>query len=141
MASTSFLVLFAMLLGGGSDLLDYVPSQDYWQAKGVADVTADGLVKDLAPPKAVDNITRLIVLDAVLKMVPRAAVVPAGGAPKGPDPAALRKEAVGEFIKVADRVGNIRLDGITVGVSGDMGPNAGYGVVVAHGRYDAAAVS
>src|SRR4051812_11575734 len=61
MASTSFMVLFAMLLGGGSDLLDYVPSPDYWQAKGVANVTADALAKEVAPPKAAENITKLLV--------------------------------------------------------------------------------
>lgn len=281
MGSTSFMVLFAMLLGGGSDLLDYVPSQDYWQAKGVADVTADGLAKDLAPPKAVENITKLLVdlgssktavreaatakivamgpgvlpqlkeaskvddpeiahkagelyeqinraqkanqvrrliairtlgemkakaavpalqgltksddpfvadyakaalaaidgkpyerahaessddawlmpdktrvvwhlsfrggkaidMDAVLKSLPRAEAVPPGGAPKGPDVAAVRKEAVGQFIQFADRVGNVRIDGVTVGVSGEVGPNQGHVVVVAHGQYDAAAVA
>jgi hypothetical protein len=269
-----------MLLGGGSDLLDYVPSQDYWQAKGVT-VTADGLVKELAPPKAGENIARLLVdlgspttavrdaatakivamgpgvlpqlkeasklgdpeishkaaelyeqinrsqkatqvrrlmairtlgemkakeavtalqgltnsdepfvadyakaalaaidgksyerphpdtsddawlmpdktrsvfhlsfrggkpidLDAVMKSMPRPQIAPGGNAPKAPDAAAMRNEAVGHFIEVADRVGNIRLDGITVGLAGEMGPNTGYVVVVAHGQYDAAAVT
>ncbi|MBM4042200.1 MAG: HEAT repeat domain-containing protein [Planctomycetes bacterium] len=53
-------------------------------------------------------------------------------------------KAVGELTKgisaVAERVGNLRFEGITLGVADNVGNNAGFIVAVARGRYDAAAV-
>ncbi len=41
---------------------------------------------------------------------------------------------------VAERVGNARLDGLTIGVADNVGDRMGFVVVVARGRYDSAAV-
>ncbi|HUT37579.1 MAG TPA: hypothetical protein VNE39_29130 [Planctomycetota bacterium] len=53
-------------------------------------------------------------------------------------------KAVAELTKgisaVAERVGNLRLEGLTLGVADDVGNKTGFVVIVARGRYDAAAV-
>jgi len=43
------------------------------------------------------------------------------------------------LVSVADAVGNIRLHGVTIGLSGKIGPNDGSVVVIARGLYDAQA--
>ncbi len=40
------------------------------------------------------------------------------------------------LIALADQVGNIRIDGITLGVADDVGDNGGFVVVIARGLYD-----
>src|SRR4051812_21367178 len=59
MSSVSLLFLLSTLMGSGTDLLDYVPSNDYWKAKGVTAVTAEALLKELEPPKAGGDISKL----------------------------------------------------------------------------------
>ena len=44
--------------------------------------------------------------------------------------------AYAELLAVAEQVGNVRLDGVTVGISGDIGPNAGQVVIALHALYD-----
>lgn len=61
--STSFLSLFMVVFSGvgGNDLLDYLPTQAYWQSKGV-EVTASGLIGELVipGPQTSPDITQLI---------------------------------------------------------------------------------
>ncbi|HEY7115891.1 MAG TPA: HEAT repeat domain-containing protein, partial [Tepidisphaeraceae bacterium] len=62
MAATSFSIfslLFALLSGGATDLLDLVPSDGYWKAKNVVAVTVDQLVTEITP-QAGANIADLI---------------------------------------------------------------------------------
>src|SRR3954451_1478595 len=59
-AAPSFLlVLLTLLTGNGTDLLDYLPTQDYWQAKGVT-VSTKGVIDGLQPPKPGADISKLI---------------------------------------------------------------------------------
>ena len=284
MSHIGMLVLLSTLMGSGTDLLDYVPSDDYWKAKGVTAVTADALVTELEPPKAGADISKLVpdlgspevkVRDAAASKVramgpgvipqlrelaknddpeiagrarqlisdisngakatqvrrlmairtlgekkakealPRlqeltnsdepfvadyakAAVAaidgkpyerrhdpagddawllpedcravlhfatrgggpvdyaaamkaipalgphgdrPPGAAPAPQKPEEVRKQVVDHVIKTADKTGNIRLDGFTVGVAGDVGDNTGYVAIIVHGEFDAKAVS
>ena len=63
----------------------------------------------------------------------------------GPADAEQKKQAVDQLMRqlvgVADQIGNVRVDGVTVGVAGDVGPRTGYVAFVVRGRYDAAAVT
>ncbi len=44
-------------------------------------------------------------------------------------------------MKIADDIGNLRLDGVTVGVSSDIGGHAGFVVVIVRGQYNAKSLS
>lgn len=72
-------------------------------------------------------------LDAVLQAMP------------DPQDAGQKQRAADRVIRqlvgVAEQIGNVRVDGVTVGVAGDIGPRAGYVAFVARGRYDPAAVA
>src|SRR5215210_4127102 len=59
MSSISLLFLLSSLMGTGTDLLDYLPSEDYWKAKGVTAVTAQALLKELEAPKPGADISKL----------------------------------------------------------------------------------
>jgi hypothetical protein len=50
------------------------------------------------------------------------------------------KGAVRQLVQLLDRVGNVRIDGVTVGVSSDASDDAGWGIVIVRGRYNAEAV-
>ena len=54
-----FTLLMAMLSGGASELLDFVPTEAYWKAKGVA-VSTEQLLADASPAKGADA-TKLII--------------------------------------------------------------------------------
>jgi hypothetical protein len=71
-------------------------------------------------------------LDQILKDVP---------AQPGEDRAAALNMMTTSIIQVADQVGNIRVESVTVGVSDNVGPNDGFAAIVVHGQYDAQAVS
>jgi hypothetical protein len=58
----------------------------------------------------------------------------AGG--KNPDKKKMLARLTGKMLQVIDRVGNIRLDGITLGVSDNVGPNGGFAVIIFRGKYD-----
>ena len=62
--------------------------------------------------------------------------------PGGPDEAAAQAKAqvVKGLIEAADRVGNIRLDGVTFGVADDVGNESGFAVLVVRGLCDRATV-
>ncbi len=47
----SFLVLLSFIVGGGSgDLLDYVPTQGYWNDRGIV-VTTDAMLHEAGPAR------------------------------------------------------------------------------------------
>lgn len=83
--------------------------------------------------------------DGAMKMLmpmPRPAVgdINDGAPPPPQDPAAIREEIVREMLKIAERTGNIRVDGITFGLAGEVGNRVGSLVVIARAQYDAAAL-
>jgi len=65
MASTMgmFTLLMAMLSGGASELLDFVPTEAYWKAKGVT-VSTEQLLTDAAPAKGADASKLILKLGA-----------------------------------------------------------------------------
>src|SRR5205823_6779677 len=44
-------------------------------------------------------------------------------------------------IALADQVGNVRVEAVTLGVADTVGPNDGFAVAIVRGQYDAAAVN
>lgn len=63
-----------------------------------------------------------------------------GPLPAEVDRAAMAEVANGKAVQLAEALGNIRLDAISMGGSGDIGMESGFVVIVARGRYDARAV-
>ncbi len=55
---------------------------------------------------------------------------------KLPGKDAIVQRVVGKILEVAERIGNVRLDGITFAVSADAGPRSGSAVVIFRGEYD-----
>lgn len=53
------MVVMVLLGGGGNELLDYVPSRDYWQAKGVV-MTGGNLLAELQAAAAAESVPQLI---------------------------------------------------------------------------------
>lgn len=84
-------------------------------------------------------------LTRLLKSVPGIGMLPPpGGGPAPADADQAVNEQVramlGQVIAVAERVGNARVDGVTMGIAGDVGNNSGYVAFVVRGQYDAKAV-
>jgi hypothetical protein len=46
-----------------------------------------------------------------------------------------------QLIQILEKTGNLRIEGITLSLSGDVGNNSGHAVVLIHGQFDAGAVS
>lgn len=59
----------------------------------------------------------------------------------GTDPAAMTQGIQSMLVSAVEQAGNFRLDGLSAGVAGDVGPNSGYVVVVARGTYDSRGVA
>ena len=59
----------------------------------------------------------------------------------GQDPAAMQEQMTRMLVQAAEAVGNVRLDAMNFGVSGDIGENSGYVIAIARGRYDARAIA
>ncbi|MFI5379399.1 MAG: HEAT repeat domain-containing protein [Tepidisphaerales bacterium] len=58
----------------------------------------------------------------------------------GIDPATAAQKLTKEVLDIADKAGDVRLDCITLGVSGDIGNQAGWVCVIVRGEWDSAAV-
>ena len=58
------------------------------------------------------------------------------GIPDAPQPDEVLKEVDTQLSKALDTVGNVRLDAVTLGVSEDVGDNAGFVVIIGRGKYD-----
>jgi hypothetical protein len=56
---------------------------------------------------------------------------------KGEKPERLLEEATRMAAGLAERIGNVRLDAVTVGVAREIGGRSGFVVLIARGRYDA----
>ena len=59
-----------------------------------------------------------------------------GKLPQGRDPAAMIAQLAQMLTVAAERVGNVRLDAVTLGVTGEVGDDAGFVVIIARGLYD-----
>jgi hypothetical protein len=62
----------------------------------------------------------------------------AGG--KNPDKKKMLARLTTKVLDVVERIGNIRIDGITLGVSENVGPRGGFAVIAIRGKYDPAAL-
>jgi hypothetical protein len=59
----------------------------------------------------------------------------------GQDPVAMLDKIAAFVLPIAEQTGNIRLQGITLGVSSKVGNDAGFAVIIARGLYDPKAVA
>lgn len=57
-----------------------------------------------------------------------------------PDKAKLVSRVSSEMIKLMEKVGNVRIDGVTMGVAEDMGRASGWVALTVRGEYDPAAI-
>jgi hypothetical protein len=71
-------------------------------------------------------------LDEVLKTFPL---------PPGEERAELVAQLNAKVIELADQVGNVRFEGVSFGVSDNVGANEGFTAAVVHGQYDSRAVN
>ncbi len=55
-------------------------------------------------------------------------------------PDQMAEQAAGQMVAIAERIGNVRIDAVTVGVSADMDGRNGFVTAVVRGRYDAKAI-
>lgn len=56
------------------------------------------------------------------------------------DKAKMRDEVTAGIVKLAEQIGDVRIDAVTAGLSGDPGPNAGFALILVRGLYDRDAV-
>jgi hypothetical protein len=110
------LLTFLLGAGGSSDLLDYVPTDSYWQTKKVV-VTPEILLAELAPPPPAANVDelmeQLVSADAAVRDAAAAKIRALG-------PAAvptLQKEAASEDIEIARRAKSLMSE-----ISADVKP-------------------
>lgn len=59
MMNFGMVFLMTMLMGGVSDVLDVIPSDEYWRIKNVQ-VSEASLLEELAPPPAAGDISKLV---------------------------------------------------------------------------------
>ena len=55
-------------------------------------------------------------------------------------PAKALEQLTAQLVMAAEYVGNIRIEGLTIGLPGEIGPNSGYVAMIARGKYDSAHV-
>jgi hypothetical protein len=79
-------------------------------------------------------------VDSALEMVRTLPPGAMGDASKIPTKGVMIHRLVVGMLQVADRIGDVRFDGITVEVSKDVGPSGGSAVLVLRGEYDRDAV-
>jgi len=60
--------------------------------------------------------------------------------PAGADPRLMMEQMVNSLMYVAEMTGNIRVEGATIGVSDEIGPQQGFVVMYVRGQWDADAV-
>ena len=90
-------------------------------------------------PANLQKLVQAMGLDRMMGIRP-----PGGGAPNAADRKAAQAQAVqkiqDEIISAADQMGNVRLDGLTMGIAESVGDHSGYVMTVAHGQFDPAAL-
>ena len=57
------------------------------------------------------------------------------------DPAVLFETANKMVTDISEKIGNLRVESLTIGIAGDVGEQSGYVILIAHGQYDAKAVA
>lgn len=67
-------------------------------------------------------------------------LVEAVGALPGMNKQAMLAEMTSAIISIAEQTGDVRIDAITAGLSGDIGDNRGFATVIVRGEYDPIAV-
>jgi ribosomal protein L12E/L44/L45/RPP1/RPP2 len=72
-------------------------------------------------------------VDALIEKIPAAAM-------GNPNKDQIKEQITKAVLLVAEMIGDVRVDCITVGGSGEFGPNTGFPAAVFRGQYDAAAV-
>ena len=110
------LLTFLLGAGGSKDLLDYVPTDSYWQTKKVA-VTPELLLAELTPPPPAANVDELLEQLASADSAVRdaaAAKIRAVGPAAVPT---LQKEAKSEDIEIARRAKSLMSE-----ISADVKP-------------------
>jgi hypothetical protein len=102
-----------------------------------AGASADDLKADLALLPEGIGLVMQAQLDGGGKMDLRKVVGEALKAmPDAPQPDEVLKQVNGELGKIAGKIGNVRIDAVTFGLSADVGNDAGFAVVIARGKYD-----
>jgi hypothetical protein len=71
-------------------------------------------------------------VDALIDKIPAAAL-------GNPNKDQIKDDITKGVMQVAELIGDVRIDSVTLGSSADFGPNAGYGAVIVRGQYDSAA--
>jgi len=71
-------------------------------------------------------------VDALIDKIPAAAI-------GNPNKDQIKDDITKGMLMVAELIGDVRIDSVTLGSSADFGPNAGYAAVIVRGQYDAAA--
>jgi len=59
---------------------------------------------------------------------------------KAPDKKQLLARLTKKLLEVVDKVGDLRIDGVTFGVSENIGPRGGWAIIALRGKYDAPAM-
>jgi hypothetical protein len=72
-------------------------------------------------------------VDALIEKIPAAAI-------GNPNKDQIKSEITKAVLTVAEIIGDVRVDSITLGSSADFGPNNGFAEAIIRGQYDAAAV-
>ena len=76
-------------------------------------------------------------IDQMVQGMPRKGLSPAQLAVRqAAEKNRLQGRLYGRVVALAEKIGNVRLDALTVGVARDIGPTSGYVVLVARGCYD-----
>jgi hypothetical protein len=73
-----------------------------------------------------------VAVDTLIEKIPAAAI-------GNPNKDQIKADITKAVLLVAEMIGDVRVDSITVGSSADFGPNNGFAAVIARGQYDSAA--
>src|SRR6185436_7560397 len=72
-------------------------------------------------------------VDQLIEKIPAAAI-------GNPNKDQIREEMTKCVLLIAEMIGDVRVDSITIGSSADFGPSGGFVATIVHGQYDSAAV-
>ncbi|HEV8291035.1 MAG TPA: HEAT repeat domain-containing protein [Tepidisphaeraceae bacterium] len=72
-------------------------------------------------------------VDVLIEKIPAAAI-------GNPNKDQIKADLTKAVLLVAEMIGDVRVDSVTLGSSADFGPNAGFAAIIIRGQYDSAAV-
>ena len=104
---------------------------------GVRAVISTSILTPGQQPKSIDRMIDDLKLPANFGPFGQPA---AGQAPQPPDKNEIKAEITKHILQIAEKVGDVRLDCVTFGLAGDVGPNAGFMTLIVRGEYDAPAL-